>query len=100
MKKLVSENDVRGMARDWFKKNAPEVRVVKIRALGIVGFPDTIIFGPFRRIIFIEFKRPDRWLKRKQQLWFDFLGGVCGFPCYCVNDAQTFHLLLNEEFNA
>ncbi len=60
-------------------------KALKLRLIGLRGFPDRSIFCPGGRVFFIEFKRKGKKQTGPQKLWQRILEEL-GFEYYVCND--------------
>ena len=67
----MKESDLERDARLLVETNGG--RLVKIRAVGIVGFPDRLALMPNGKCAYIEFKKPGKRPRRNQFAWLNFL---------------------------
>lgn len=77
---------------------------LKFSILGVAGFPDRVILGPNKLVLFIEWKRPGvKFGKRKgealQSLRHDMLQDF-GFPVFVLDDLAKAKIILNNEIRA
>jgi len=69
---------------------------LKIRAFGLIGFPDRLILGPNRLAMFIEWKRQGE-VARPLQLYRIKTLTSFGFPAYVVSDLKIAEALLAQH---
>jgi len=74
----------------WVKQHYPDWFVIKLKAIGMRGWPDRLIIGPGPTLYFIEFKRPGEkprklqdWLHDKLRRW-----GFNVWVCTTKKEAQ------------
>lgn len=66
---------------------------VKLRADGDIGFPDRTIFTA-RGVMFIEFKTPRGRLRKRQEVWIDYLRRL-GFKVEIVTSVRQGERVIN-----
>ena len=70
-------------------------KALKLRLIGLRGFPDRSIFCPGERIFFIEFKRKGKKQTANQKLWQRILEGL-GFEYYVCDDLDKAKDILDD----